>query len=188
MSMRAFSRIGGFSAFLILVSLIVWAQPGSTPNGALPPGTIISFAGTTVPAGFLPCDGRQVSRSQFPALFAAIGTRFGGTAQPNFALPDLRGRVIVGTGQGDGLSARTLNQSGGEERVTLNVGELPRHSHVQTLDDLSGAAGGSNQADGHGGGRPGAPGVDNGNTRETGSGQAHENMPPFRVLAYIIKT
>lgn len=67
----------------------------STP----PPGTIAGYAGPTAPAGWLPADGREVSRLQYPELFAAISTTYGaGNLSTTFNLPDFRGRVLVGRG------------------------------------------------------------------------------------------
>lgn len=81
-------------------------------------------------AGWLLCDGRAVSRSIYATLFAKIGTTYGaGDGGTTFNLPDARGRSLIGTGQGSGLSARTLAQKGGAEVHTLAVGEMPSHSH-----------------------------------------------------------
>src|SRR4051812_30152674 len=87
-------------------------------------GEIRWYAGKTIPSGWLPCDGRLLSVSEFAALGAFIQYAFGG-AGDQFALPDLRGRVPVGTGQGIALA-----QSGGQESVLLVLDEMPAHTHA----------------------------------------------------------
>jgi microcystin-dependent protein len=67
--------------------------------------------------------------SQYDALFALIGTTYGGDGQSTFALPDLRGRVAVHAGQAPGMSNYMLGQSSGTESITLNTANLPAHSH-----------------------------------------------------------
>lgn len=90
------------------------------------PGLIEPFAGTTVPAGYLLCDGSAVSRSDYTTLFEVIGTTFGsGDGETTFNLPDLSGRVPLGVSQ-----AHTLGSTGGSETVTLTESELPAHVHV----------------------------------------------------------
>lgn len=68
--------------------------------------------------------------SQNQALFALLGTFYGGNGTSTFALPDLQGRVAIGMGQGAGLSPYIIGESGGSETVTLNVNQLPSHNHL----------------------------------------------------------
>ena len=80
--------------------------------------------------GWLLCDGREVSRTTYAALFAKVGTAHGvGDGSATFNLPDHRGRTVVGSGAGPGLTARNLGARGGEESHVLSVGELPSHNH-----------------------------------------------------------
>lgn len=89
------------------------------------PGLIEPFAGTTVPAGYLLCDGTAVSRATYAALYAVIGDTFGaGDGSTTFNLPDLGGRVPLGVSQG-----HALGTTGGSETVTLTESELPAHTH-----------------------------------------------------------
>jgi microcystin-dependent protein len=81
------------------------------------------------PTGWAFCDGRLMSISENTALFSLLGTTFGGDGVTNFALPDLRGRRVVGAGQGSGLSNYNLGDRGGEENVTLLLSQLPMHTH-----------------------------------------------------------
>lgn len=85
-----------------------WASP-SGGGGSSPTGAVIGFAGSSAPSGWLLCDGSAVSRTTYADLFTAIGTSYGvGDGSTTFNLPDLRGRVPVGVGQGSGLTNRAL--------------------------------------------------------------------------------
>jgi microcystin-dependent protein len=81
------------------------------------------------PKGWAKCDGQILAISQNTALFALLGTTYGGNGQSTFALPDFRGRTILHTGQGPGLSDRVMGEQGGEESHTLTIAEMPEHSH-----------------------------------------------------------
>ena len=82
------------------------------------------------PRGWAECNGQLMAISQNTALFSLLGTTYGGNGQTTFALPDLRGRVMVHTGMGPGLSNRDLGEVGGAEAHTLSVTELPAHDHA----------------------------------------------------------
>lgn len=81
------------------------------------------------PNGWALCNGQIISISQNTALFALLGTFYGGNGTTNFALPDLRGRFAIGAGQGPGLSPIQLGQIGGEESTQLNLNTMPIHNH-----------------------------------------------------------
>ena len=90
-----------------------------------------------VPYNFAPrnyafTNGQIMSIAQNSALFALLGTTYGGNGIQTFALPDTRGRVIVGAGQGPGTSDYQLGQMGGTENVTLTVNQMPAHTHTAT--------------------------------------------------------
>jgi microcystin-dependent protein len=87
-------------------------------------GEIRMFAGNFAPAGWMFCEGQQLPISEFETLFNLIGTTYGGDGQSTFALPDLRSRLPIH--QGGGFS---LAQNGGVETVTLNVNQIPAHTH-----------------------------------------------------------
>lgn len=93
-------------------------------------GEIRMFAGTFAPVDWALCDGQTLSVSQYEALYALIGTRYGGDGQQTFKLPDLRGRIPIAQGQAPGHDAYLLGQSGGVEEVVLNSSQLPQHSHA----------------------------------------------------------
>lgn len=81
------------------------------------------------PRGWAWCDGQLMPLSQNTALFALLGTTYGGNGKSNFALPNLQGRAPMHPGQGPGLSPRDLGESGGSETVTLTQAEMPAHGH-----------------------------------------------------------
>lgn len=90
------------------------------------------FAGNFAPHGWALCNGQLLSISSNSALFAIIGTTYGGDGMTTFALPDLRGRVAVHVGAGPGLDPVSLGQQGGNNSVTLAVNQMPAHNHTAT--------------------------------------------------------
>lgn len=146
-------------------------------------GTIKQFAGGTIPAGHLLCDGSAISRVTYARLFAAIGTTWGsGDGSTTFNVPDGRGRGFIGAGTGSGLTARTLGQTLGEESHALTAPENGPHYH--TVYHRAVAAGQNVDS--------GVLNVANalnetGNTSTEGSGTAHNNMQPSFVGNWIIK-
>ena len=96
-------------------------------------GTIIMFAGNFAPRGWAFCQGQLLSIQQNTALFAIVGTSYGGNGQTTFALPDLRSRSPIGAGQGPGLSNIQLGDAAGMEQVTMTIANLPQHTHQAQL-------------------------------------------------------
>jgi microcystin-dependent protein len=92
-------------------------------------GVIKIFGFNFTPNGWMMCQGQLLPISQNAALFSLLGTTYGGDGRTTFALPDLRGRVPIGMGQGPGLSNYTPGQTGGTESVTLLATQLPSHNH-----------------------------------------------------------
>jgi microcystin-dependent protein len=84
------------------------------------------------PPDWMQAAGQTLGISQNTALFALLGTTFGGNGTTNFLLPNLMSRVAVGVGQSAGLSNYVWGQVGGLEQVTLNVSQMPMHTHVAT--------------------------------------------------------
>lgn len=84
------------------------------------------------PVNWAPCNGALLSIAEYSALFALLGTRYGGNGTTNFALPDLRGRVPVGMGQGPGTSSYMLGQTGGAEDSSfrMTADQMPSHTHA----------------------------------------------------------
>ena len=87
------------------------------------------FAGSFGPRGWALCQGQTLSIASNTALFSIIGTYFGGNGTTTFALPDLRGRAVVGVGQGAGLSGYSLGQSGGSEKNSMTLPQMATHTH-----------------------------------------------------------
>lgn len=92
-------------------------------------GEIRMFGFWRVPSGWRACDGSLLSIVDNQALFALLGTTYGGDGQTTFAVPDLRGRVPMSAGSGPGLTPYTLGGSGGSETVTLTAQQLAPHGH-----------------------------------------------------------
>ena len=91
-------------------------------------GEIRMFAGYYCPVNWFFCDGRLVDMSAYPVLYSLIGTIYGGN-NTQFALPNLCGRVPLGSGQQPGGATYGIAQTGGSERVTLTTANIPNHNH-----------------------------------------------------------
>jgi microcystin-dependent protein len=144
-----------------------------------PVGAIIAFGGSVAPSGWLLCNGDSHSKTTYPDLAAVLGDTYGVTAT-TFQVPDLRGRVGMGAGQGPGLTNRTRGQKFGEEAHTLTISEMPSHNHsLTTVPGYDAGAGYS------GGGWFGDPIPQN--TSSVGGNAPHNTIPPTLVVNYIIK-
>ncbi len=93
-------------------------------------GEIRLFPYNFAPSGWAFCNGQIMAISQNTALFSLLGTTYGGNGTTNFALPDLRGRAAISSGQGPGLSNWALGQTVGSENVTVLQTQLPSHNHT----------------------------------------------------------
>ena len=93
-------------------------------------GQIMCAGFNFAPRGWAELDGQLLPIAQNTALFALLGTQYGGNGQTTFALPDMRGRVLIHAGQGPGLTLRDQGESAGTEQVTLNNSQLPAHNHT----------------------------------------------------------
>lgn len=98
---------------------------------------IILFAGNFAPRGWAFCSGQILSIAQNTALFSLLGTTYGGNGQTTFALPDLRGRVPIGPGQGPGLANVSLGEVSGNSSATLLTTNIPAHIHTITIPAVS---------------------------------------------------
>ena len=148
-----------------------------------------TWAGVTIPEGYLLCEGQQLRQTEYPELFAALGSAFNNGYDCNgrrfttsvgfFRLPDLRGRFVVGF-NGSDEDYKTYGAVGGKKTHQLTVEELPAHDHGLFLRNAGRrfTGGGSANALDEGSGR----------TDATGGGKAHENRPPYYALAYIMRT
>lgn len=160
-------------------------------------GEIRLWPVTRIPVDFHVCDGTMLPISQYQPLYALIGTTYGGDGKTTFALPDLRGRLPVGTGQRPGNMAYALGQTGGTNSVALSDAQLPTHTHM--LQATTNAATTLNPtgvmlADPSDTFNMYVPyastqttlAMANNALLPTGGGQAHENRMPSFAFNYII--
>ena len=115
---------------LLLIGLFAILSFGKTKAQEPILGEIRMFAGNFAPTGWAFCQGQLLPIAQNTALFSLLGTTYGGNGTTTFALPDLRGRVPVGFGQGPSLSNRVIGEKFGTETVTLTTAQMPAHSHT----------------------------------------------------------
>ena len=157
--------------------------PAPTLPDAVPPGTIAMHGGAR-PSGWLNCSGSAVSRTTYPELFAAIGTRYGqGDGSTTFNVPDLRGRFPLGS-----TSSVVLGDTGGEAAHTLTVDEMPEHAHeLGGVRQDGGTGADRNKLVGTTGVAAIVPAASTYGVHNSGRGQAHNNMPPYLNLNFIIK-
>ena len=147
------------------------------------------------PKGWAWCDGQLLPLSQNTALFALLGTTYGGNGKSNFALPDLQGRAPMHPGQGPGLSLHDLGETGGSETVSLLESEIPSHAHAvrASTDDgdlkaptparsLARSIGGSAYAPAN---NPLVPMSDQ-TLVPAGGDQPHNNMQPYLTISFAI--
>lgn len=166
-------------------------------------GTIIMFGGNFAPRGWAICDGQLLPISQWSALFSILGTTYGGDGRTTFGLPDLRGRVPMGEGNGPGLQPRQLGQKGGLQSVTLGVPNMPAHNHTATLHaefalgsskSPSGNMLAGNNASDEALYAPFDPanniamGAESITVSNEGGGQPFDNEQPYQVVNFIIAT
>lgn len=157
------------------------------------------------PRQFANCDGQLIAISQNSALFSLVGTIYGGDGRTTFALPDLRGRVPIHTGQGAGLSNYTQGSRAGAETRTLTVSNLPPHSHAGQIEPRSssqqannvdptgnypatGAGPRGDQPEVYNSAADGTMGPSPFNTNPTGSGIAFDLRQPYLTIRFCIAT
>jgi microcystin-dependent protein len=150
------------------------------------------------PRGWSSAEGQLLSIAQNNALFALLGTIYGGDGRTTFALPDLRGRSPIGIGTGPGLTSFREGQRGGTETTTLTVANMPSHSHDVHATNVLGDKGGP-------GGKFLASGVGTAGLKRynfgppnkimnsamignTGGGQSFENRDPYLAMRWCIAT
>jgi len=183
-----------------------YPEDGDAPNGpaqmkalaeavetqllaAVPAGVIFPVGRESAPTGFLLCDGSAVSRTTYARLFSAIGTKFGsGNGSSTFNLPDLRGRVPVGVDGSAGRMATSdaFGNSGGEEKHTLTTSEIPAHTHTE--EGWGGFSYWLNKGLALDGVEKALDGPVSKASGSAGSGASHNNMPPYQITQYMIRT
>ena len=160
----------------------------------MPTASIMPYAGSSAPTGYLLCDGAAISRSTYSNLFGLLATTYGsGDGSSTFNIPDLRGRVIAGhggtllSGSADAIGATNAHST---KTHTLSTAEMPAHTHNTE-------AGGGNPSPGEGSGASAdvnltvfsaADPRSSFLAKSTGGDGAHNNVQPPFILNYIIKT
>jgi len=170
-------------------------------------GEIRAFGGNFAPVGWALCNGATLPISGNEALYALLGTTYGGDGQVTFGVPDLRGRLLMSQGTGAGLTTRVLGEKSGTESVTLITNNLPAHSHPAMVSTA--AATTASPSNGYlaapvdttvttntmlrylpntvAGGPTLIP-LDQTTVGNTGQSLPHENRMPFVAITYIIAT
>ena len=145
--------------------------------------------------GWAFCNGATISIAQNDVLFQLIGTTYGGDGVQTFNLPDLQGRVPVGSGTGPGLQTYIIGQKGGVETVTLTTSQIPSHTHVPGARAKTGDSGSPASGDVAWASPSGVTSYDTSspsgqmgaNTiQSAGGNQPHDNMMPFLTINYLI--
>lgn len=158
-------------------------------------GEIRPFAGDFAPRGWAFCNGQLMSISQNTALFSLLRTVYGGDGRTTFALPDLQGMTPMHQGNGPGLTARSLGETGGSEEITLIDTEIPSHNHLaQCFNGRSNTDEPSQDVWANTG--RGVPDAYNNEPNQTfmssqaihqvGGDQPHNNRQPYTGLNFII--
>lgn len=170
-------------------SAIDKALEGYTPSGGggggdtLPIGAILPFSSDAIPNGWLLCDGRAVSRTEYAELFKAIGTKHGlGNGSTTFNLPNPKGRTLVGKDSTD-TDFNELGKTGGEKTHTLTVDEMPSHKHELIVNKQQGGVNAALQPTWG----TAFSSTDSSSVLATGGDQPHNNLQPYLVTNYIIK-
>lgn len=156
-------------------------------------GEIRMFAGNYAPRGWALCDGQLLAISQNDALFALLGTTYGGNGSTTFGLPEMRGRIPIHRGTGPGLTPRNLGTRAGSERETLTsnqIGHTHRFGAMNT--PATGLSPDANSTLATSVGHslyvpPGAPvGLNANMINQVGGSQSHNNLMPFLCVNFII--
>lgn len=176
-------------------------------------GEILLVGFTFCPRNSVEAAGQLLPIAQNSPLFSLYGTTYGGDGRTTFALPDLRGRAVIGQGRGPGLTNRQQGQVGGAENVSLSVSQLPPHTHAattnvtatSTLNAVNGSGDSDSPNDNLLASERRTDTYSTGtadttldaasitttasattNVESAGSGQAHQNMMPYTTLRYCV--
>lgn len=144
-------------------------------------GEIKMISGGEVPQNWALADGQLLAIAQYPDLYALLGTSFGGDGRTTFQLPDLRGRVPMGNGDGPGLTGRGLGEKLGSETTTSTVAETAAHNHTIETEDVDINDGVDKTITVL---KSGGSGVQ---TSNTGGNQPANNMQPSLGVMFIIR-
>lgn len=155
-------------------------------------GQILMFGGNFAPIGWAFCNGQLLNIAEYDALFALIGTTYGGDGVNTFGLPNLQGRLPIHQGQGPGLSNYVQGTAAGTEQVNLTVPQIPAHQHPARCQDGSasqtgpgGAVWATSSASLYSSTGP-TVAMNAANVGNNTGGQPHENRMPFLAITFII--
>ena len=178
-------------------------------------GQIIAWSNPEIPKGWAACNGQLLPIGSWQSLWMLLGTTYGGDGRTTFALPDLRGRMPIGAGEGPGLSSRLRGAKEGYEYHTLTTAELPPHSHQSEIRKMRStipftvsqsnanevgpkgnylavaeqnlySTDASNDLEETGRTPVKSLTVNNQELHRIGGSQSHNNMQPFQVIQFII--
>lgn len=162
------------------------------PDTMIPTGSILAFAGSAAPSGYVFCYGQSLDRTANAALFAAIGVAYGSLDANSFSVPDLRGRVAAGKDDMGGVAADRLTistvqgvdglllgNSGGEQGHICDINEMPAHAHSYANGNASFDAGTTYIV--------AVNGVGGAITESVGLSATHNNVQPTLIVNHIIK-
>lgn len=166
-------------------------------------GEIRTFGFGIIPRGWAACNGQPMPINQNQALFALLGTQYGGDGRTTFNLPNFQGKTLLGAGNANGLTVAVGN-TGGEASVNLTVAQLPMHMHTVQVSDTTATANigtGTNYlaqitmqnsahtyfaANGYTPQPTNPVALASDTVSQFGGGQAHENRMPFLTLNVCI--
>ena len=159
-----------------------------------PCGTVAMFAGQNCPDGWLWCNGGVYKQSDYPKLFSIIGNYYGGSRQAGtFAVPNMTYRFPLGWGEGAAGNIGTVGSTGGEDTHTLTFDEMPSHGHDISATQIGWNTTGvfaTNIGAGSGWdylGRADGSEKTRAVAQNSGGGKAHNNMPPYLVIKFMIR-
>lgn len=181
------SKSARFAAAIVLAgalacsALCLFSSRGLTAGYDSAIGSICLWPLSWPPQDWMLCRGQLLSVAEYTPLFAIIGTTYGGDGRTTFALPDLRGRVPIGFGQGPGLSNYTCGQTVGSRTVSLTPGQTPVSVGAVTLDPEEFTDNGTASVV-----LTRAGTVAPTQQKTLGGSQPHDNMQPYLGLNYII--
>ncbi len=177
-------------------SIVVQYDRRTACEACFRPGDLKATADSTAPFGWFLCNGEEIRRTQYPALFEAIGTTFGaGDGSTTFNLPKASGRTMIGSGEATGAAGATnhaLGTTGGEEKHTLTAEEIPSHSHEAPSgksfvtraraegEEINGALGTAT-------GLIPKPLTETAATQNKGGGASHNHLQPFFTGNWLIR-
>jgi len=155
-------------------------------------GEVRAFGFGFAPKGWHNCDGTILAISQYSALYALLGTQYGGNGTTTFALPDLRGRAAISFS-----STYTQGEQDGSETVTVTIASMPAHTHQLSGSTAAGGAGDPTNAVLATVGGASTPkhytdpvttviALNPASVQNAGQSQAHDNMQPSLVINYCI--